>query len=63
MRKDSALGSHWPAIVLGLLIVVLFIAALVVDTSGRFGKAVVFTSAAVPTVVALGQYLYMKVDR
>lgn len=62
MRRNSALGSHWPAVVVGLLIVVLFIAALVVDTSGRFGKAVVFTSAAVPTVVALGQYLYMKVD-
>lgn len=63
MKKNSAVGSHWPAIVVGLLIVALFIAALVVDTDGRFGKAVVFTSASVPTVVALGQYLYMKVDR
>jgi hypothetical protein len=63
MKKNSALGSHWPAIVVGLLIAALFIAALIVDTGGRFGKAVEFTSAAVPTGVALGQYLYMKVDR
>lgn len=63
MKRTSALGSHWPAMLVGVLIVVLFVTALSVGSDGRFGKAVVFTAAAVPSVIALGQYLYMKVDR
>ena len=63
MRRNSALGSHWPAVLVGLLIAALFVAALAVGSDGRFGKAVVFTAAAVPTLLALGQYLYMRVDR
>lgn len=63
MKRNSALGSHWPAMVVGFLIVGLFVTALAMGSDGRFGKAVVFTAAAVPSVIALGQYLYMKVDR
>lgn len=63
MRRNSALGWHWPALLVGLLIVTMFATAWAVGTDGRFGKAVIFTAMAVPTVVALGQYLYMRVDR
>lgn len=63
MRRNSALGTHWPALLVGVLIIALFVAALVVGSDGRFGKAVIFTATAVPTLVALGQYLYMRVDR
>lgn len=63
MKRNSALGSHWPALLVGLLVVALFVTAIAVGSDGRFGKAAVFTATAVPTVVAVGQYLYMKVDR
>lgn len=63
MKRNSALGSHWPALLVGVLIVALFVVALAVGSDGGFGKAVVFTAAVVPSVIAMGQYLYMKVDR
>ena len=63
MRRTSGLRTHWPALLVGLLLAVLFIGALTVGTDGKLGQALAFTSAAAPTVITLAQYLYMRVDR
>jgi hypothetical protein len=63
MSRTSGVARHWPALVVALIVLALFVGAIALGTKGRFGTAVVFTATAVPTAIAVGQYLYAHVDR
>lgn len=59
----SPLRLHWPAVLVSALILAIFGAALFLSEDSRFSDVFQLLAGVVPTLVALFQYVYNRVER